>query len=139
MEVPSRYTLVKLSDTELTVMDPSDDVRGRKVIDVDGRDIGLVDELLIDDTEKRVRFLRVTGGGFLGIGGQRFLIPVDAVVGTEKDVVRVDRTREHVAGAPTYDPDLADHRDYAEQLYAYYGTMPFWGVGYIYPMYPFYL
>jgi len=63
-------------------------------------EVGHVDELLIDDTEKRVRFLRVAAGGFLGIGGQKFLIPVDAITAIAPDTVRVDRSRDHVAAAP---------------------------------------
>jgi sporulation protein YlmC with PRC-barrel domain len=59
-------TLVRLSDTELTVADPAADMRNRKVVDRDGEEIGEVDDLLIDAPEKRVRFLEVASGGFLG-------------------------------------------------------------------------
>lgn len=137
MDMPSNYTLIKLSDTDLTVLDPKQDIRGRKVVDSRGHEIGDIDDLLIDDTEHKVRFLRVAGGGFLGIGGQKFLIPVDAIGGIDEDVVHIDRTREHIVGAPRYDPDLADQK-YTEQLYGYYGYVPFWGAGYMYPSYPFY-
>jgi sporulation protein YlmC with PRC-barrel domain len=58
--------LVRLSDTELTVADPAADMRNRKVVDRDGEEIGEVDDLLIDAPEKRVRFLEVASGGFLG-------------------------------------------------------------------------
>jgi sporulation protein YlmC with PRC-barrel domain len=73
-------TLVNLGDTGLTVADPNADVRGRAVVDHNGEEIGKVDDLLIDDRERRVRFLRVGHGGFLGIGASHFLVPVDAVM-----------------------------------------------------------
>jgi sporulation protein YlmC with PRC-barrel domain len=138
METPSTHALIRLGDTNLTVLEPSLDVRGRKVVDANGHEVGHVDDLLIDDTEKHVRFLRVVAGGFLGIGGQKFLIPVDAIKAIHDDAVRIDRTREHVAGGPEYDPELTD-RGHLEQVYGYYGVMPYWGVGYVYPGYPFYL
>jgi sporulation protein YlmC with PRC-barrel domain len=138
MDTPNNWSLVRLGDTNMTVLDPGLDVRGRRVIDNNGREIGYVDDLMIDDTEKRVRFLRVTDGGFLGIGGQKFLVPVDAIVRTEKGAVHINRSREHVEAGPVYNPELMD-RTYIEQVYGYYGVMPFWGVGYVYPSYPFYL
>ena len=47
-------SLFRLSDTSLTVADPADDVRGRKVVDNNGDDIGKVEDLLIDDQENKV-------------------------------------------------------------------------------------
>ena len=49
-------TLMRLSDTELTVADPAEDIRGRTVVDRNGEEIGDVDDLLLDDHGKRVRF-----------------------------------------------------------------------------------
>jgi len=126
--------LVKLGDTDLTVADPAEDIRGHTVIDQAGEEIGTVDGLLIDDKERKVRFLQVAAGGFLGIGERTFLIPVDAVSGITDDRVQVDQTRDRVVGGPTYDPDLAElPDDYYASTYGYYGYAPFWGAGYAYP------
>lgn len=65
-------TLHMLGDTDLTVADPRADVRGRNVVDAEGEDIGKVDDLLVDDSEAKVRMLRVEHGGFLGIGAAHF-------------------------------------------------------------------
>ena len=128
--------LVKLGDTDLTVADQSQDIRGRKVVDRQGEEIGHVDALVLDDRESKVRFLRVASGGFLGIGESTFLLPVDAIAQIGDDQVVVDQTREHVAGAPAYDPDLTYEQDYYGGLYGYYGYGPYWGPGYVYPAYP---
>jgi sporulation protein YlmC with PRC-barrel domain len=72
-------TLMRLSDTELTVADPAEDIRGRTVLDHNGEEISDVNDLLIDNHEKRVRFLAVASGGYLGLGQTKFLIPVDAI------------------------------------------------------------
>ncbi len=107
MTSTNQPTLSKLGDTDFTVADPEEDIRGRKVVDRSGGEIGEVDALLIDDRETKVRFLRVAAGGFLGISERHFLIPVDAVTRIDDDHVHVDQTREHITGAPAYDPDLA--------------------------------
>ncbi|MFH5823469.1 PRC-barrel domain-containing protein [Georgenia sp. AZ-5] len=53
------------------------DVRGRDVVTTDDEKIGTVDEILIDDEQLRVRFLRVCSGGFLGLGKDHFRVLVD--------------------------------------------------------------
>jgi sporulation protein YlmC with PRC-barrel domain len=62
----TKATLVRLSDTELTMADGADDIRGRDVVDISGEELGEVDDLLIDDGERKVRFLEVASGGFPG-------------------------------------------------------------------------
>jgi sporulation protein YlmC with PRC-barrel domain len=131
--------LVKLGDTDLTVADPLEDIRGRTVVDRGGEEIGHVDALLIDDRDNKVRFLQVAAGGFLGIGERTFLIPVDAVVRVDADRVAVHQTRERIVGSPAYDPDLAYDREYYGGLSGYYGYAPYWGPGYVYPEYPGYV
>ena len=131
-------SLRKLSDADLTVANPDEDIRGRKVVDRHGEEIGEVDDLLIDDRELKVRFLRVGSGGFLGLGEKKFLVPVDAITGISEDTVRIDRTREHVAGGPAYDPELADDSSYWDGIYTHYGYQPYWTSRYAYPAYPYY-
>lgn len=130
--------LVQLQDTDRTVAEEEADVRGRTAIDRDGQEIGEIDELLIDPDQRKVRFLQVTSGGFLGIGERTFLIPVDAVTGVDEDKVAVEQDREHVAGAPVYDPELEDKPDrgFYEGIYGYYGYAAYWQPGYRYPRFP---
>lgn len=131
-------SLVKLGDTDLTVADPAEDVRGRNVVDRNGEEIGSVESLLIDEREAKVRFLGVETGGFLGLGAEKRLMPVDAVKGVDEDAVHVDVTGAHVGGSPAYDPELVEARSYYGALYDYYGYAPYWAPGYAYPAYPFY-
>ena len=137
-EEADRVTLHKLGDTDLTVADPAEDIRGRKVRDKNGEEVGEVDELFIDGPEHKVRFLQIASGGFLGIGVEKTLIPVDVITRITEDTVFIDQTREHVAGAPRYDPALTEGPDWRD-YYGYYGYGPFWGDGYVYPRYPFFV
>lgn len=137
MTTDTPHTLVNLTDSGLAVT-ADDDVRGREVVDRNGDEVGTVDDLVIDPEEKKVRFLQVGSGGFLGLGERKQLIPVDAIVRIDEKV-HIAQDRGHVAGAPAYDPDLVPAREYYEELYGYYGYPPFWAAGYAYPPYPFYL
>ncbi len=134
----TRSALVQLSDADMTIADTSIDVRGRRVLDKLGDELGNVDGLLMDQQEQKVRFLQVAAGGFLGIGERHFLIPVDAVTNVDSEHVHVDQTRERVVGAPAYDPNVVPEATYYDDLYGYYGYGSYWGPGYVYPAYPYY-
>ncbi|WP_028812504.1 PRC-barrel domain-containing protein [Streptomyces flavidovirens] len=130
-------TLTKLSDSDQTVAAQEEDIRGRTVTAADGEDLGKIDDLLIDDDEGKVRFLLVEHGGFLGIGQKKTFIPVDAVTRITEEHVFIDRSQKQVTDAPAYDPDLVEEEEYFDRVYSHYGYTPFWGMGYIYPPYPF--
>lgn len=130
--------LVRLSDVGETVADKDADVRGRKVIDKNGEDLGKIDALMVDDRERKVRFLEVASGGFLGLGEQKSLIPIDAITQITEHQVHIDQDKGHVAGAPHYDPELVEKMPIYADIYGYYGYLPYWGLNYAYPSYPSY-
>lgn len=130
--------LVKLSETDETVARTDEDIRDYHVKDRNGEDLGTVDDLLIDPDARKVRFLVIASGGFLGMGKDKSFLPVDAITRIDDDEVHIDQTREHVAGAPAYDPDLVYDKTYYGDVYGYYGFGPFWAYGYSYPPYPYY-
>ena len=134
MSAPTGDSLVRLNETTLTVADPQTDVRERAVVDAEGEEVGTVDDLLVDDAEHRVRFLRVRRGGFLGIGAEHFLVPVDAVGRVTDDAVHLDRDRSRLSDVPPYDPEVEDDPvDYAG-LYGWWGYPAYWAPGYGYPV-----
>jgi sporulation protein YlmC with PRC-barrel domain len=139
MATSAKRTLQPMRDAHLITRDRAEDIRHRKVVDAGGQVIGEIDALLIDEQEEKVRFLQVASGGFLGMGKSKVLIPVEAISKISHDVVHVDQTRERIATAPSYDPELVDDRPYYGSLYGYYGYQPYWGAGYAYPPYPYYL
>src|SRR5262245_18597054 len=138
MAPSERVKLVKLSDANVKVSDPNDDVRGRKVVDKDGADVGTVDDLLFDTDQAKVRFLQVGSGGFLGLGEKKVLVPIDAITRITDHEVHIDRTLDHVVGGPQYEPNLVVDEKYAGNVYDHYGQVPYWGGGYMYPLFPYY-
>lgn len=148
--------LRRLADTDLTVADPLQDIRGRPVFDRDGTALGMVDALYIDQTRKQVRLLRVASGGILGFGSVKTLIPVEAVTGVTLDNVYVDvnasrapdsrdtdaratqdarAARERDADRPQYRPLLAENDEWIG-VYPHYGYPPFWLSAGLPPMTP---
>lgn len=119
-------TLLPISDTDRTIPNTAEDVRGRKVIDTDGEDLGKVSDLLVDDTASHVRFLVVEHGGILGIGASRSYLPVEMITSYSDKEVFVNTDRRAVAGAPNYDPEIGPPEQFYENTYGYYGYPPFW-------------
>ena len=130
--------VVTLTGCNFVPPNAADDVRGRRVIAAGGEDIGEVDEVMVDRRERRVRFLRVSSGGFMGIGTNKFLVPVDVVRKVKDGAVYLDETRERIASSPLYDRDSVDEV-YLQQLYNHYGHAPYWSADYEYPPYPWYV
>lgn len=128
--------LHKLSDIGLTLKNPSEDIRGRRVMDSKQEEVGQVDDLFIDDAEKKIRFMLVSAGGFLKMGADHFLVPIDAIERIDDKHVYLRNSRDHVSAAPRYDPDLVNDQYYSD-IYGYYGYGPYWGAGYMYPGFPF--
>ena len=116
-----KTTLVRLGDTDLTVAEDAVDVRGRRVVDRDGDDIGEVDDLVIDDDERRVRFLEVASGGFLGIGEKDVAVQLSQITirqeeGDPDDLTFVlNATREELENAPPFQTQQDQQADQAAQ------------------------
>lgn len=131
-------TLVRLADVDWTLASDSEDIRGRKVVDEGGDEIGEVSDLMVDQDEHKVRFMLISSGGFLGLGKTHTMIPIDAISRIDEDEVTLNRTRDFIAQAPMYDPDVVPQTDYWTNMYGYYGATPYWAPGYTYPGYPYY-
>jgi sporulation protein YlmC with PRC-barrel domain len=115
-------TFSRLRDIDKTIVRSDEDIRGRMVKDNDGYDLGMIDSLLVDDIEGKVRFMVVASGGVLGIGESKSVIPVDAITRVTSDEVFISHTREHVAGAPLYDPEvITADPNYLVNVYRHYG------------------
>jgi sporulation protein YlmC with PRC-barrel domain len=91
--------MVKLSDTDMTLIDPTQDLRHRTVTDSAGKDIGHVSALFIDREDHNVRFLQVSAGGFLGLGERAFLIPVEDVTSLQPLKMQIGHTMDTVKSA----------------------------------------
>ncbi len=115
-----------LGDTDQPMTDPPGDIRGRWVIDPHGAELGHIDALLVDDQERKVRFLRIAAGAMPKGDGRRILLPIETVIAVDDEQVHIDQMGERVAGAPRYDPRRSYDHAYYGALYHYYGLTPYW-------------
>lgn len=90
----ARPKLLKLGDSEFRLEDQVSDIRGMGVFNRDGEQMGSVEDFYVDTEERKVRFLEVGAGGFLGLGEKHFLIPVEDVTDFREGGVTVDQNRE---------------------------------------------
>src|SRR5882724_11631017 len=112
--------LIRLSDTDFDIPDDQD-IRGRTVIDQNGNEIGKINDLLMDPQTRRIRFLQVTSGGFLGIGGTMLLIPVGAIARFDRHYVEIDQSMRGGLGAMRYNPSMIDRRSSGGMLSTFSG------------------
>jgi sporulation protein YlmC with PRC-barrel domain len=115
------HDLVKMSASSFVLEDRSWDLRGRKVYDRDGNEIGKVEDLYADREEQRVRFLSVSAGGTLGIGKKHFLIPMEAAAEASADRVVLTQERDTLTSAPEFDEEAEPNRAYQRAVYSHYG------------------
>jgi ribosomal 30S subunit maturation factor RimM len=66
MEHAEQPKLVKMSDSDLRLEEPWQDIRGLEVYDVNGEQIGSVEDLYVDRDSSLPRFLEVSAGGSWG-------------------------------------------------------------------------
>lgn len=112
---PSQIGFVLFSDSGFVLANPEQDLRGTNAYDADGRQVGSVKDLYIDGREREVRFIEVSTGGFFGMGGKRFLVPIEAVTKAAEGWVTIEPGRtDKVTGTPPIDTRVAppdDNRD----------------------------
>ncbi len=105
-------------------------LKGDKVVNYKGEDLGKIEEIMIDLDRGRVAYAVLSFGGFFGMGDKLFAIPWQAfsVDVTNKQMV-LNADKELLEKAPGFDknnwPDMAD-LSLGSTLYGYYGYKPYW-------------
>ena len=103
---------------------------GDEVRNVEGEDLGNLEELMMDIETGSIAYAVLSFGGFLGIGDKLFAIPWDALtLDIEEKVFILDVDKETLENAPGFDknhwPNMSD-RDWGKSIYSYYGFSPYW-------------
>lgn len=104
-------------------------LKGDTVRNLDGDEIGVLHEIMIDLDTGRVAYVVMTAGGFLGVGEKYFAIPWGMVeVDTENHQVVIDLDKETIGNAPGFDKDNWPKANDAwlRDVYAHYDEEPFW-------------
>jgi sporulation protein YlmC with PRC-barrel domain len=113
------------------LMEP-DQLKGMRVHDAQGDEIGSVDKVVLDAMSGRIGYIVVASGGFLGLRSEESIIPWSAVQfhplsqqQQEEPFLMVNMPKGRLLAAPHGDVQDID-RKYAELIHEYYGVAPYW-------------
>jgi sporulation protein YlmC with PRC-barrel domain len=106
-------------------------IKGDKVVNRAGDNIGKIEELMIDLENGRVAYDVVSHGGLLGIGSKLFAIPWQALkLRAREHTFLLDIPKEILDKAEGFDKDRWPlTRDELSRSYTYYGYKPYWQTG----------
>jgi sporulation protein YlmC with PRC-barrel domain len=99
------------------------DLIGMDVHNMQGRNLGEINDLMIDVNNQRVRYAILAFGGFMGLGEKLFAYPV-RVLQTSGDRLVLDVPKDRLERAPGFDrnvwPDWID-TSYRDEVDRYFG------------------
>lgn len=104
---------------------PATDLTGTKVQNLQGENIGKIQDLMIDLDSGHILYTVLSFGGFMGIGDDYFAIPMEALVFSDHDdVIKLDIDKETLKNAPGFDKDNWPEQpkdEFVSSVYEYYG------------------
>jgi len=104
-------------------------LKGDKVVNKDGKDIGKIEEFMIDLTDGRIAYVVLSFGGFLGIGDKLFGIPWQAfTLMPHEHAFLLDVPKDVLEKAEGFDKNNwpVTNREWLATMYSYYGYQPYW-------------
>lgn len=106
-------------------------IKGDRVVNKDGDNLGKIEELMIDLQDRRVAYAAVSFGGFLDMGNKSFAIPWRALfLRPHEHAFALDISRDVLENAEGFDKDKWPlTRDELFSTYTYYGYQPHWQTG----------
>ncbi|CAN5143657.1 hypothetical protein BH24ACT19_BH24ACT19_14400 [soil metagenome] len=107
--------LVKLDDFEGELDEQWQDIKGRKVLDKSGEEVGTVEDLYIYKDASAVHLLKVSGSE------RGFLIPVDAVTNVTDEGVKVEQAGDVIQTSPEFDSEEVPDTETSRAAYEHYG------------------
>lgn len=115
--------------TDSSLID-SKHVEGADVLDPNGKHIGKIKRLVIDKVSGRVVYVVAQFGGFLGLGGNEYTLPWNALRYDPKQGGYVTNiTEDQLRNSPAFSQNTGDNwfdRDNERALYDYYESEYYW-------------
>ncbi len=105
-------------------------LKGTKVRNPEGKDLGKIEEIMLDQPSGKVAYAVLSFGGFMGMGDKLFAIPWKSVsLDQENEEAILDVQPDVLESAPGFDkdhwPDFADPQ-WGESIHAHYNSTPYW-------------
>ncbi len=81
---------------------PHRELRQKSVLDSGFRHVGQVANLYVEEDSRRLRFVDVVTGGFLGLGRKHCLVPVEAITDQAPGSITLGVYRQTLESAPAF-------------------------------------
>ncbi len=107
--------LVRIDEFEGDLEEHWQNARGGKVLDVNGDEVGTVDDLYIWEEPSTVHLLKVAGEE------RSVLLPVHAVTNVDEDGVKTEQGKNTIMSAPEHDSEGVPDGDARRAAYAHFG------------------
>ncbi len=110
----------------------ANNLNGMKIQNAQGQQLGEVDKVLVDMNQGRLAFVVLTGGGTLGVGENKYIIPWQMVQtnpqqeGLTVNVSSLDQLRPAPKGGEI---EQALDRQSGREIFQFYGISPYWEEG----------
>jgi sporulation protein YlmC with PRC-barrel domain len=107
----------------------SSTIKGDKIVNESGDDLGKIEELMIDLRDGRLAYVVMSFGGFLGLGDKLFAIPWQAFrLKLHDHAFILDIPKDVLEKAEGFDKDNwpITSREWVSTVYSYYGYQPYW-------------
>ena len=108
-------------------------LEGTNVKNRAGKDVGEIEDLMIDIESGSVAYAVLSFGGFLGIGEKLFAVPLEAFefrnTGQVDAHIVLDIDKEKLENAPGFDKDnwpQNPDKTFITSVYGHYGVEPYW-------------
>ncbi len=98
--------LVWVHRSGIIVNDSLGDVRGRRIVTMDGEPIGVVDDMLVDTRQMSTQLLEIDTDTLDGPGRGKALVPVQVIARVDDDHIFLGCALETVVTEPTYNPHV---------------------------------
>ncbi len=105
-------------------------VIGTEVKNMNGDDLGEIEDIVLDKLSNNIKFVIVSFGGFLGMGEKYHPLPWSVLkYSPEEDAYLINLSKEKLKAAPADSIEALtrnDGDDYRERVYSYYETPRYW-------------
>lgn len=106
-------------------------VIGANVKNSAGKDLGEIEDVVVDPQSGRVAYAVLQFGGFMGLGDKLFAIPWRSLQIQNDDLVKLDIDKSQLEAATGFDqdhwPNMAD-RKWATETHRRFNQQPYWDV-----------
>lgn len=119
-----------MARTKLQKVLSADAVRGDRVYNPEGEDLGRIEDVMLDLETGSIAYAVLSFGGFLGLGDKHFAIPWQALrLDQERSTVILDVPKDRLKEAPGFernDPPEFTDRSWGAEIHSHYGYDPYW-------------